>query len=181
MYIHTIHHSTYRDSFPLHLVIFQLRERSIRVLPPVHTYKSATSRRDQVDAHDIAEFTERVGQLLLMHEFRQVSNPQCRTANCKKARGGTLQFLTIGISYWRIRRFLQPRANTYRSVYPSLSVAGRVCVAPSPSLAPPRSSSPDCRRAFYHEPCPLSETYNLKIVESVNVEYSSDRPIDPTQ
>ena len=48
----------------------------------MHTDKGASPGRDEIDRDYLAVLTERVTQFLLLNQFRQVTHPQRRTANC---------------------------------------------------------------------------------------------------
>lgn len=65
-------------------MVLQLGQTPRRVLSPVHANESAASRRDQINAHDIAKLPESVRQVFLMNQLRQMPHPQRRTANYQK-------------------------------------------------------------------------------------------------
>lgn len=76
--------STHCDGFALKLVMFQVLQSSVGVLSSVHADESTPSGRDQVDGHDVAKLSKRVGQLFLLHQLGQMTYPQRSTADCNK-------------------------------------------------------------------------------------------------
>jgi len=75
------------DGFALELVAGEFGEGAVGVLAAVHADEGASARRNQVDRHDLAVLAERVRQLLLLHQFRQVAHPQRRAAHCNTTNG----------------------------------------------------------------------------------------------
>lgn len=77
---------SYSDRFCVHFRLVKIFESLGRVLAPVHADVGTAARRDEVDGLDGAELAEHVREVVVTHEFRQVTHPQRCTTNWSEKR-----------------------------------------------------------------------------------------------